>query len=544
MQSTPRSPRRRCLEAGALSIAACLSGTASAADTELLDILLKNGAISKSQYGALSKQGGELASADLLDILSKNGAITRDQYTRLSRKPAYASTAQADDIQAVEARLTKKIDDVANKPKDPKAAGVKIDGKGIRFETNDGNFKFFLNGRLHTDANVNSGGDITTFEDKNHNGVIDPKELDSVENNRLTDGTEIRRFRMEFAATFFHDWQMKMQPEFANSGGNGTVGLRDAFIKYTGWEYGDWTVGQSKQPFSFQQMMSSNDMVFMERSLEYEMTNRSVNRAVGLRYDIGDKNWGFATGFYGDTATRQSSGTTAAKDEGWGFSARATVAPLLTKEDVIHVGVSGAYREPRDGDKTVRYSIAPSAIDHVTYLDTGSMKGVDSTAFFNAEALGIYGPFSLEAEYNAGWINRDDQYDNGFLDGWHVDLAYSLTGESRAEHYDGKQGVVRRITPARNFDLSGGWGAWELKARTMYVNMNSIGQFDQGGGRELASTFGFNWYWNQWARFMVDWTHVWDLDVGTEQASRTVAPIPGNSPSGWDQVSARVSLAY
>ena len=458
----------RTLSTGAVSLAALLSGPAMAGYTELLDTLLKNGVINKQQYGALVQKGGALGSAELLDILQKNGAITKDQYGKLAKGKAPAETASAKSAEKPE-------------KKDSNVAVTKIDGKGIRFETPDGNFKFKLNGRLHTDMNVNSGGDIWTYNDTNNNGVPDNGEKGT--NNLLTDGTEIRRFRMEFAATFFKNWEMKMQPEFANSGGDGSVGIRDAFIKYTGFDWGQWTVGQSKQPYSLQQMMSSNDMVFMERSIEYEYTNRSVNRALGMRYDTAGENWSFQTGIYGDTATRQTSGTTATADEGYGFSARGTFAPIMSKDTLLHLGASVAMRKPREGDQTVRYRFAQSAIDHVNYIDTGSLPDVNYSTFFDAETAGAWGPLSYEAEYNSTWITSNDHsvYANGFLDGWHFDLAYSLTGESRAGIYDAKDGVFKRLVTDHNFDLDGGWGAWELKARITQANMNNVGQMYQGG---------------------------------------------------------------
>ena len=60
----------------------------------------------------------------------------------------------------------------------------------------------------------------------------------------------------------------------------------------------------------------------------------------------------------------------------------------------------------------------------------------------------------------------------------------------------------------------------------------------------MYTTAGFNWYWNNWARLLVDWSYIIDLDVGTAGASRTVVPMPNNSTNNWNQVSARVSLAY
>ncbi len=473
-----------------------------------------------------------------------------------TKSPAAAEgqkLATASEVKQVEEKLNQRIDSVANKPKKPNEAKTQIDDKGIRFETNDGNFKFSMNGRLHTDADMFSGGDIVTYSDRNDDGRYNPATDGPVQNNRLTDGTEIRRFRMEFAGQFYKDWHFKMQPEIANGGGNGTVGIRDAFVQYKGFDWGNFVVGQSKQPYSFQQMMSSNDMVFMERSTEYEFTNRSVNRAIGLRYDLGGDWWGFSTGVYGDTATRQTSGTTTVDDEGWGGALRATLAPWYNKSDeLLHIGASGAFRAPPSGQRTVRYAIAPTAISQFAYLDTGNMPDVQNSEFVDGEMVGIYGPLSFETEYNATWLNANDVESthqlpagNGFFQGAHVDVAYSLTGESRGSGYRADQGVLGRIKPEHNLDFHDGWGAFELKGRFMWVDMNQIADSaTYGGGSQVASTFGGNWYFNNWARFMLDWTHVYSLNVGRAGVNRTVLDIPGNTTGDWDYVQARIDLHY
>ena len=474
-------------------------------------------------------------------------------FQQVDTKPS-TKVATTEDVKAVETKINTRIDAVVNKPKKPNEAKTIIDDKGIRFESNDGQFKWSLNGRLHTDADMYAGGDFQTYNDLDKNGLPGSKEHPT--NNRLTDGTEVRRLRMEYAGQFYEDWRFKLQPELANGGGDLTVGIRDAYIQYTGLnEWGSFYAGQSKQPYSYQQMMSSNDMVFMERSTEYEFTNRSVNRALGLRYDLAGTQWGFSTGVYGDTATRQTSGTSTQGDEGWGAAMRLTGAPIMTNDQVLHFGGSAAFRAPATQNRTVQYKIAPTAISQVTYLNTGSMPDVQNSQFINGELLGIYGPLSLEAEYNATWLNSNDSVTSGkgegldllpgdgFFQGAHVDVAYSVTGESRATGYDAAGGITRRIKPNKNFSLSGdGLGALELKARFMWVDMNQIDNQLYAGGNQVASTVGANWYVNNWARLMIDWTHVYSLDIGKAGVNRMA--VAGQNTGDWDYVQLRSSLAF
>ena len=478
-------------------------------------------------------------------------------FQQMDAKPA-TKMATKEDIKAVENKINTRIDSVVNKPKNPSEAVAVMDDKGLRFDTNDGQFKFAINGRLESDADMFAGGDIKTYNDVDKSGTYNKDEDGDITNNRLTDGTEIRRLRMEFSAQYYNDWKMKLQPELANGGGDLTIGIRDAFVQYTGFnEYGTFTVGQSKQPYSYQQMMSDTNLLFMERSTEYEFTNRSVNRAIGLRYDNGGTWWGFGTGIFGDTATRQTSGTATQGDEGWGGAARITIAPWFKHEELAHFGISGAFRAPATNNRSVQYKIAPTAISQLSYLDTGKMPDIQNSQFINAETVGIYGPLSLEAEYNATWFNSNDAANsgkgeglektagNGYFQGAHVDVAYSLTGESRANGYDPMMGVTRRIKPNHNLTFSDeGWGAFEVTSRFMWVDMNQTGNSTFAGGNQVASTVGVNWYFNNWMRTMVNWTHVYSLDVGEAGHNRTVLSVPGNTTGDWDYVQARVQMVY
>lgn len=456
---------------------------------------------------------------------------------KIARKSA-KTTADGDQIKDVEDRLNKKIDALANKPKDPSEAKVKIDSKGMSMQTNDSNFKFAINGRIHADAAFESGDKYVTYQDANNNGQFDAGEKTTRVDQ--TDGTEIRRARLEASGIFYNDYRFKSQFDFADN----AVAIKDLFVQYTGFDWGTWTIGQSKQPYSFQQMMSSNDMLFMERSLEYVWTTANIDRAIGLRFDHHGKGWTAAAGVYGDTVTRQSDDD----DEGWGAAGRVTWAPWFQPGELIHVGASGAYRVLRDNDKTARYRVRPTHIDHTYVLDTGTIAGVDDAVFFDVEAAGVYGPASFEAEYNVAWLNRTSPNggskagtEDSTFDGWHIDLAYSLTGESRASSYDVKDAVFKRLTPNRNFDLAGGWGAWELKGRISQVNLNMVGTPNQTGGRETAATFGVNWYLNPWFRMMLDYTHVVDIDLGT---SGNNTKLMKGDPSDLDVVQLRGSLAF
>jgi hypothetical protein len=88
LKTIKMGPRRATWITGAAIVASLLPTLAQASDTALLETLLKNGVISKTQFEKLTKKGGsgEMGSNDLLEILTQNGAITQDQAKALSKK--------------------------------------------------------------------------------------------------------------------------------------------------------------------------------------------------------------------------------------------------------------------------------------------------------------------------------------------------------------------------------------------------------------------------------------------------------------------------
>ena len=146
-------------------------------------------------------------------------------------------------------------------PEAPKAStgsGVKVtlDRKGFRAQTEDGQFKFKMGGRVHVDGTYHVGDtpdDLTV--------VGPPPESINLE---PTDGAEIRRARLIAKATVYEDWNWVGEVDFAD---NDTV-VKDFFLSYSGFENTTIAVGNQKQPYSLSLEMSSNDIPFVERSVD------------------------------------------------------------------------------------------------------------------------------------------------------------------------------------------------------------------------------------------------------------------------------------
>ncbi|MDJ0864732.1 MAG: porin [Myxococcota bacterium] len=425
------SPDRRPCRVIALLALALLHGrVAAAADKELLDILLANGAINQVQYDQLIEKE-ELNEEDVRQVL------------------------------------------------------VTLDEKGLNFRASDGAYSFKIGGRLHTDASGHEGRRISS---------------------QATDGTEIRRARMYFQGKYREDFSFVSEVDFADN----EVSVKDFFVGYSGLPWGKFAVGHQKQPFSLAVEMSSNDIPFIERAPDTDLIIPFIDRAIGVRGEFSGDRWFLATGIYGDSVSASDGG-----DEGWGSALRAVWAPILGEDRVLHLGARGAYRLPEDNEVRIR-----SETTHMSSLfpvDTGTLTKVDNVFLVGPEAAFAYGPFSVGGEYNHVFLDRDDDRNLEFL-GWHVEAAWSLTGESRAASYKMSAGEFKGLKPDRNFSFRRrDWGAWEFAARYAVIDADNE---NVNGGRQGVLTLGLNWYLNSALRVMFDWSRILDTNSVASEAER------------------------
>jgi phosphate-selective porin OprO/OprP len=348
----------------------------------------------------------------------------------------------------------------------------------LKWETNEGEFKLQVGGRIMADA---------AFYDE------DNVELDG------ESGTEFRRARLFVAGTMFHDWDWKAQYDFA---GNGTE-IKDAYIRYTGFDWGKITVGQFKQPFGLEELTSSKYITFMERAMA---TNAfSTSRRIGLGLNGGSDSWTWAASVYG----QEESDDPSSGDEAYGAGARVTWAPWHEKTRVLHLGAAAAWEDPNDDG--LRFRARPeSHITSTRMVDTGSFDNPDSFTKYGLEAATVLGPFSLQGEYMM--VNAEEDLpgaDDADFTGAYVYGSWFITGESR--NY--KKGKFGRVKP-KSVVGKGGHGAWELAARYSTIDLED-GDFE--GGEEDNITIGLNWYATPYIRFMANY-----VMTDTDPTSRSI----------------------
>ena len=353
-------------------------------------------------------------------------------------------------------------------------------------ETADKQVQIRLGGRVHQDYVF--WGDNETLE----NSI-----------GSLIDGTEIRRARLYVQGCLYERVEFKAQYDFAG----GAVDVKDVYMGVRGLAVGV-RLGHFKEPFSLEELASSNYVNFMERSLINAFApSRNVGfRVAGTAYD---ERFGWAAGVFRDT-------------DGFGFGAgnnynltgRISGTPVYRNggRHLLHLGVGYSRKEV---DEAVRFRSGPGIHLAPRFVDTGPIPA-SSARLIDLEAALVLGAFSLQGEYVDTSVNTVDG-DLSF-DGFYVFASFFVTGENRS--YSRGDGSFDRLRPRRNFLVDGGLGAFELVARYSELDLTD----GPVVGGELASlTLGLNWYLNPMIRVMTNYVRsdLGGIDTADALAWRT-----------------------
>jgi phosphate-selective porin OprO/OprP len=403
---------------------------------------------------------------EILEILKDRGMVTDTQYEELMKKAE------------------------AEKKKTEKEYAVKW-SNGINFDRNDGAFKVKIGGRIHFDWGVI--GPDSSLERNEANGVYkDP----------LTgDGVEFRRARLYASGTLWKDYLFKAQYDFAG----GDADFKDVYLGMKNIPVvGTLLVGQMHEPFSLEELTSSNYITFMERSLPTGAFAPSRKTGIRASNAVLDKGMTWALGiFYGDSDDYGDSDFDNTRD--LDLTLRLTGLPYYKNKgkQLLHLGL-GYSRQFRDeGKTTVRYRNRPeSHLTDVRLVDTGDID-LDNADLLNPEVAFVWGPLSFQGEYFWTRLDSSGANDPAFQ-GAYAYGSWFMTGENRP--YSTSSGKFSRVKPTNNFHPTskGGPGAWEFGVRWSWIDLNDE---QIRGGKENNITVGVNWYLNPNYRVMFNYIY-------------------------------------
>ena len=358
---------------------------------------------------------------------------------------------------------------------------VEKDG-AFSLETGNGKNSVALTGRLHFDMH-NSDVKFPTGESYDKDTAS------------AADQYEVRRARIGVKGKIAGDFKYEAVTNLV--GGTPTIDV--AYLDWAKYDKANIRFGKFKQPFNLEELTSSNNIDFMERSYVNQL---APAKKLGVMFS-GEGTPGFT---YAASAFQFNDADLDYKNDEMSYAGRATLnfAELMGQKDAIyHVGLSGF-----DASYTVRPTTSSSTSGGTASSGTvlayrGANRGVanifraqiqgevaganlqsassDSTAAIDSKAFGLEGviakgPFKFQAEYvdadykaryqsGAGVTPVADAKMKMDTNAWYAEVMWMLTGEDYASTY--KKGVFGAIKPKNEFDLETGkgLGAWEVGFR-------------------------------------------------------------------------------
>ena len=318
-------------------------------------------------------------------------------------------------------------------------------------------------------------------------------------------GTAFRRARLGVEGTAFNAFNYRFEIDFAGN----VVSITDAYLQYTKLHKFLITLGQHKAPFGLESNNSDNYNIFLERGMfTNAFGNVGAERRIGLSATWTPRETvNVSAGVFGDNeSVIRSTGTplTSTPSESRGVNARATWEPIFDTGKVLHLGLAGYYRtnlKVGDVAEAVRLTDRPNVrVDNGNIADSGVITGVHSLQYAGAEAAVVHGPLTLAGEVGRLWLNR--QLGDRHFTGFYGYAAYALTGETRGF----KGGNFDRLRPFHELGKDG-LGAFEVALRYDQLDLGSTPTIARAGNEAKSVTLGLNWYFNPFAKLMVNLIH-------------------------------------
>lgn len=352
---------------------------------------------------------------------------------------------------------------------------IKTTGGGIKIKSNNGN-SFAIGGRIMYDFDSYDGMYNFNKNSSEENSGDDASE------------SEFRRTRINIKGTSGKNWGYKMTVDIDE----GEAEIDTGYIQYTGWDFAKVMVGRFKAPFGLEELTSSKWISTIERS-----------PATELGFLAGKPSFQVALHGHSDRMFWQAALIDDDAEDDDGSDAYSMAGRLgghfgADKHNFVHLAASYATRdfgnEGTDMRFRTRMGVHTLTNRPIDVIDIG----VDGATQLGLEAAGVFGPFSLQAEYRTADFDekssRDDPSDVD-VRSYYVQASYILTGESRG--YKGKSGKFDKVKP------KGALGAWELVAKYEDGELD-VDSMEDEVEWELM-TLGLNWYATKNVKFMLNY---------------------------------------
>lgn len=385
---------------------------------------------------------------------------------------------------------------------------LKEKDKNFTIESANGENSISLTGRVHFDYRG-----YNYDSNDNTNGAASAIGSDTF---------DIRRARIGIKYKFGKYYSGEI---VANTVGTSSDVLDVGYLDVAWFEKAKFRFGQFKMPFSLEQLTSSNNIDFIERSFVDSMIpakERGIQvfgePVPGTTYALAVSNGNASTG-----GTASFGSETDNRVDNKDVIGRVTMnfaEMVKNKEDVLHLGAAfsvGDIPQSTSAFGTNSSSTFRTESRGVTYytqpvftLTNANDKTIERTRM-GLEFAGATGPFKVQTQY----VRVDHKFlgVSADINTYYVEGLWTLTGEKHADRY--KAGAFGGIKPNKEFDASTfSGGAWEVGARYSALDASDLQTaaatgYAAGAGatKVKAYTMGLKFLPNMNTKFMLDYVH-------------------------------------
>jgi len=368
------------------------------------------------------------------------------------------------------------------------------------------------------------------FDARNHTSSA--ATVDDRDSASYADNYEIRRARIGVSGTINKDIAYEV---VGNAVGSSANFVDTAFANYGFNKAAQFRAGRFKQPFSLEELTSSNSIDFMERSYGNQVVPGKRlgimlhgEPTKGMTYGISSFQQDFSQGVSSQNLGQSNAARLAANlaemqgigdtvihvgyaqakmynkvanvtSSSGGTTTTATVLSMRSENR----GINNAYRIRLNGDSvTTGYSVVGQTLTSVENSLTGT------------EFAAARGPFKFQMENFRNYVKASSVGGSANVNhaANYYEVMYNITGESWSKAYRG--GAFSGITPGSIYmkDYGGvvgnGIGAWQvgLRMSDYTVDEGTVTTASTGSKTGKTSTLALNWLLNNNARVMLNYS--------------------------------------
>ena len=423
---------------------------------------------------------------ETLSILKDKGILTQQEYDTKIKE----YEEKEENKKFVEQRIDRDVSE-SNKWRIARQDDGGVMGNGLGIKSKDGNTTAQFTGRLHMDYRTYT-----------------PDYATGQSTDSYQDGLEVRRARFGVRGQFAKDFKYLLLANFGNDTGAASTSstMDEMWVNYAANPEMQFQFGLFKMPFSLEQLTSSNNLDFMERSLIGQTEGEFIPaKETGVMIHGVPK-----TGFTYAVALSRGRGNKSATADSTDVIGRATVnfAELaMIKDTVMHLGAAYSVGDIKSG--VTAASGRTESRQQSAYFTGPALSGDTNRTRQGLEAAFAYKSLKLQGEQFQFTYDPAKGADQK-IDGYYIQAMYNLTGENHSY----KDGVFGWIKPNNPVD-KGGKGAWQVGVRASEFNADDIAVVAGKTNKATSLTYGITWFANDNLRFMLNYVDTkFDAPVG------------------------------